>query len=72
MIVNGWEHGLQMFDNSTLMELGLPYPKDIEPQEEIVKWKKLVGKADKQVLKRFVMLRNPLKHYHKYETRTPY
>ncbi len=61
-----------MFDNSTLMELRLPYPKEIEPQEEPVKWEKLVGKADENVLKRFVMLRNPPKHYHKYETRTPY
>ncbi|KAJ8121495.1 hypothetical protein ONZ43_g2064 [Nemania bipapillata] len=68
----GWQDGLQMFDNDTLIGLGLPYPKDIEPQEENAKWEKLVHKADEQVLKRFVMLRNPPKHYHKYETRTPY
>ncbi|KAI6085551.1 flavin-binding monooxygenase-like protein-like protein [Hypoxylon rubiginosum] len=68
----GWKDGLGMFDNRTFMELGLPYPKDIEPQEESAKWEKLVGRADEQILKRFVMLRNPPKHYHKYETRTPY
>ncbi|KAI1416787.1 putative dimethylaniline monooxygenase [Hypoxylon sp. FL1857] len=68
----GWKCGLGMFDNRTLIELGLPYPKDIEPQEETAKWEKLVGKADEQILKRFVMLRNPPKHYHKYETCTPY
>ncbi|KAI1399400.1 putative dimethylaniline monooxygenase [Hypoxylon fuscum] len=68
----GWECGLDMFDNRTLMELGLPYPKDIEPQEETAKWEKLVGKADEQIIRRFVMLRIPPKHYHKYETRTPY
>lgn len=61
-----------MFDNSTLMALGLPYPKDIEPQEENAKWQKLVAEADEQVLRRFVLLRNLPKHYHKYESRTPY
>ncbi|KAF3071070.1 putative dimethylaniline protein [Daldinia childiae] len=61
----GWKSGLDMFENHTLMELGLPYPKDIEPQEVTAKWEKLVGKADEQVLRRFVMLRNPPKHYHK-------
>lgn len=68
----GWKRGLDMFDNSMLMALGLPYPKDIEPQEEAAKWQKLVAEADEQVLRRFVMLRNPPKHYHKYESRTPY
>ncbi|KAI4603057.1 monooxygenase [Pestalotiopsis sp. 9143b] len=68
----GWKHGLEMFDDSTLMALGLPFPKDIEPHEEATKWQKLVGEADEKVLKRFVMLRNPPEHYHKYETRTPY
>lgn len=68
----GWKNGLQMFDIDTLIKLGLPYPKDREPQEEAEKWEKLVSKADEQVLKRFVMLRNPPEHYHKYETRTPY
>lgn len=61
-----------MFDNETLMDLGLPVPKDIELQEETDKWAKLVAEADKQVLRRFIILRNPPKHYHKYETRTPY
>ncbi|KAI1148132.1 flavin-binding monooxygenase-like protein-like protein [Nemania diffusa] len=68
----GWQDGLRIFDNDTRIRLGLPFPKDIEPQEEAAKWEKLVRKADKQVLDRFVMLRNPPKHYHKYETRTPY
>lgn len=68
----GWKCGLDMFENSTLMELRLPYPKNIEPQKETAKWEKLVGQADEQILGRFVMLRNPPKHYHKYETRTPY
>ncbi|KAI1347163.1 flavin-binding monooxygenase-like protein-like protein [Xylaria sp. FL0043] len=68
----GWKRGLDMFDNHTLMALGLPYPKDIEPPEVTTKWEKLVVKADEEILKRFVMLRNPPKHYHKYETRTPY
>ncbi|KAI0165094.1 flavin-binding monooxygenase-like protein-like protein [Hypoxylon sp. FL1284] len=68
----GWEIGLDMFDNRTLMELGLPYPKEIELREETAKWEKLEGDVDKQILKRFGMLRNPPKHYHKYETRTPY
>ncbi|XXG94240.1 hypothetical protein Hte_000494 [Hypoxylon texense] len=68
----GWKGGLDMFKDRTLMELGLPYPKDIEPQEETAKWEKLVGRADEQILRRFVMLRNPPKHCHKYETRTPY
>lgn len=69
----GWKHGLEMFDTSTLMELGLPYPKETEPQEATAKWERLVGKADEEILKRFVMLRTPPKHYyHKPETRTPY
>ena len=55
-----------------LMDLRLPYPKDIETQEENAKWEKLVGKADEQVLERFVMLRNPPKHYHRYENWTLY
>ena len=62
----GWECGLDMFENDTLMELGLPYPKSIEPREETAKWEKLVGKADEQILSRFIMLRNPPKHYHRY------
>ncbi|KAI1177388.1 hypothetical protein F4777DRAFT_541866 [Nemania sp. FL0916] len=68
----GWTRGLEMFDNSTLMDLGLPYPKDLESPEETSKWEKLVGKADEQILKRFVMLQHPPKHYHKYESSTPY
>ncbi|KAF7535306.1 hypothetical protein G7054_g5505 [Neopestalotiopsis clavispora] len=68
----GWRHGLDMFDNDTLKALGLPFPKDIEPQEQTTKWEKLEGEADEVVLRRFVMLRNPPKHYHKYEDRTPY
>ncbi|KAI1079626.1 putative dimethylaniline monooxygenase [Whalleya microplaca] len=68
----GWKLGLDIFENSTLIELGLPYAKDLEPQEETAKWEKLVGKADEEILSRFVMLRSPPKHYHKYETRTPY
>ena len=68
----GWECGLDMFENDTLMELGLPYPKSIEPREETTKWETLVDKADEQILSRFVMLRNPPRHYHRYETRTPY
>ncbi|KAJ2998277.1 hypothetical protein NUW58_g369 [Xylaria curta] len=67
-----WESRFEMFENSTLLELGLPYPKNIEPQKETAKWDKLVGNADEQILKRFVMLGNPLKYYYKYETRTPY
>jgi dimethylaniline monooxygenase (N-oxide forming) len=61
-----------MFEHSTLRDLGLPYPKIIEPQEETAKWDKLVSKADERILRRFVMLRNPPKHYHRYESRTPY
>ncbi|KAF2866565.1 flavin-binding monooxygenase-like protein-like protein [Massariosphaeria phaeospora] len=68
----GWKCGLDMFEIDTLIDLGLPYPKDIEPREETTKWEKLVSEADSQVLKRFVMLRNPPKHYHKPEHRTPY
>lgn len=54
------------------MELGLPYPKSAELPQEAAKWQKLVGKADEEVLRRFVMLRHPPEHYHIYETRTPY
>jgi len=68
----GWKRGLEMFDNNTLRELGLPYPNDVEPPEETAKWEKLVGDADEKVLKRFVMLRTPPKHYHRPEHRTPY
>ncbi|KAH9904694.1 putative dimethylaniline monooxygenase [Xylariomycetidae sp. FL2044] len=69
----GWKKGLDdMFDNNTRRQLGLPHPKDAEPREETAKWEKLVAEADEQILRRFVMLRNPPKHYHKYETRTPY
>jgi dimethylaniline monooxygenase (N-oxide forming) len=68
----GWKRGLHMFDNDTLKELGLPYPKELESQEEKAKWEKLLGEADEQALQRFVVLRNPPKHYHKYEQRTPY
>lgn len=38
-----------MFENRTLMELGLPYPKDIESQEGAAKWETLVGKVDEQI-----------------------
>lgn len=68
----GWRDGLDMFDHDTLRALGLPFPKTIETQEETAKWEKLVGDADELVLRRFVMLRNPPKHYHKYDDRTPY
>jgi dimethylaniline monooxygenase (N-oxide forming) len=68
----GWKRGLDKFENSTLIELRLPFPKDIEPQEETAKWEKLVGEADERVLKRFIMLKNPPEHYHKPEHRTPY
>ncbi|KAI0144368.1 flavin-binding monooxygenase-like protein-like protein [Xylariaceae sp. FL1272] len=68
----GWKRGLDMFEDSTLMDLGLPFPKDMESQEDTSKWEKLVNEADEKILKRFVMLRNPPKHYHKQETRTPY
>ncbi|KAI1335895.1 putative dimethylaniline monooxygenase [Xylariaceae sp. FL0016] len=68
----GWKRGLDMFDDQTRMELGLPYPQSQEPREEAAKWDKLVGDADVEILKLFIMLRNPPKHYHKYETRTPY
>ncbi|KAF2016942.1 flavin-binding monooxygenase-like protein-like protein [Aaosphaeria arxii CBS 175.79] len=68
----GWQSGLGVFDNTTLKDLGLPFPKDVESQEESSKWAKLEAEADEEVLKRFVMLRNPPKHYHKYEDRTPY
>lgn len=68
----GWKRGLNMFENNMLRDLGLPYPKDVEPPMETAKWEKLVGEADARVLSRFVMLRNPPKHYRKYESRTPY
>ncbi|KAI8963254.1 hypothetical protein F5Y11DRAFT_365386 [Daldinia sp. FL1419] len=55
----GWKDGLRIFDSDTLMELGLPYPKGIEPQEETAKWEELVDKAEEKVLERFVMLRRP-------------
>jgi hypothetical protein len=54
------------------MELGLPYPKDQEPQETRAKWEKLELEADEVVLKRFPILKDPPPHYHKPETRTPY
>jgi dimethylaniline monooxygenase (N-oxide forming) len=68
----GWQRGLHMFDNATLQSLGLPYPKATESPSETAKWDKLVGAADAQVLKRFIMLRNPPAHYRKPEHRTPY
>ncbi|KAK8041074.1 hypothetical protein PG994_014081 [Apiospora phragmitis] len=61
-----------MFDEKTRMELGLPFPKSAEPPQETAKWQKLIGEADNEVLRRFVMLRHPPEHYHRYETRTPY
>ncbi|KAK8102081.1 flavin-binding monooxygenase-like protein-like protein, partial [Apiospora sp. TS-2023a] len=64
--------GLDMFDETLCMGLGLPYPKSAEPPEETAKWQKLVGEADAEVLRRFVMLRHPPEHHHIYETRTPY
>ncbi|KAK7917792.1 flavin-binding monooxygenase-like protein-like protein [Apiospora marii] len=64
--------GLDMFDESTRMQLGLPYPKSSEPAQETAKWQKLVGEADEEVLRRFIMLRHPPDHYHIHETRTPY
>ncbi|KAK8037662.1 dimethylaniline monooxygenase [Apiospora marii] len=63
---------LDMFDESTRMELGLPYPKSSEPAQQTAKWQKLVGEADEEVLRRFIMLRHPPDHYHIHETRTPY
>jgi dimethylaniline monooxygenase (N-oxide forming) len=68
----GWKRGLDMFDDSLRRELGLPYSKSLETQEDAAHWEKLVGEADSEVLKRFIMLRNPPEHHHVYEHRTPY
>jgi dimethylaniline monooxygenase (N-oxide forming) len=56
-----------MCENNTLMELGLPFPKHIELEEETAKWEKLVGETDEQMFERFIMLRSPPKHFHKVE-----
>ncbi|KAK7972510.1 hypothetical protein PG988_006644 [Apiospora saccharicola] len=72
LLGTGWKHGFDMFDENTRIELGLPYPKSAELPQEAAKWQKLVGEADEEVLRRFVMLRDPPEHYHIYETRTPY
>ncbi|KAK8091771.1 hypothetical protein PG997_002132 [Apiospora hydei] len=72
LLGTGWKDGLEMFDERVRMELGLPFPKAMEKPEETAKWYKLVSEADEEILRRFVMLRHPPKHYHRYETRTPY
>ncbi|KAI1265485.1 putative dimethylaniline monooxygenase [Xylariaceae sp. FL1019] len=68
----GWKDKVGLFDDDTRMRLGLPYPKSSEPQEERAKWEKLLGDADEKILKRFVMLRTPPKHYLKQATCTPH
>ncbi|KAF2117286.1 putative dimethylaniline monooxygenase [Lophiotrema nucula] len=68
----GWQEGLEMFENDLLKDLGLPYPKESESPESASKWEKLVGDADEQVLRRFIMLRNPPNYHHVYRDLTPY
>jgi dimethylaniline monooxygenase (N-oxide forming) len=68
----GWTGGFYMFDDELRKELGLPYSKDLEDQDSIDHWEKLVAEADEEMLKRFIMLRNPPEHHHIYEQRTPY
>jgi hypothetical protein len=68
----GWRRGLHMFDDNLKQELGLPYLKSLETQKDAAHWEKLVGDADAEVLKRFIMLRNPPEHHHVYEQHTPY
>lgn len=61
-----------LFGASAQIDYQTAHLKDEDAQEVTAKWEKLVGRADEQVLRLFVMLRNPPKHYHKYEPRTPY
>jgi hypothetical protein len=35
-----------MFDDNTLMELRLPFPNDIEPEEGSANWEKLLGETN--------------------------
>lgn len=72
LLGTGWKQGLDIFDNELRISLGLPFDKKLETDESRAKWEKLVAEADEDVVKRFRMLRNPPKHHHIYEQRTPY
>ncbi|KAF2708716.1 flavin-binding monooxygenase-like protein-like protein [Pleomassaria siparia CBS 279.74] len=68
----GWERGLDVFDNDLRMQLGIPYPKSLEPHETTSKWKSLVQDADKSMLDKYIILGSPPPHSQLPESRTPY
>jgi dimethylaniline monooxygenase (N-oxide forming) len=70
----GWHRGLDMFSDDLKIQLGLPYPKslDAEPLEGSSKWAELIASADKAIINRFHILRNPPPHPHIESQSTPY
>jgi dimethylaniline monooxygenase (N-oxide forming) len=69
----GWKPALDMFDQETLIQLGLPYPLEQQPPEVAEKWVKLEKEADQKVLKSLPLLANPPENYYrKANPSTPY
>lgn len=68
----GWQRGLDMFSDDLKIELGLPYPKELESPESIMKWEGLVADADKGVCDQFHLLKDPPRHPYIEEHQTPY
>jgi dimethylaniline monooxygenase (N-oxide forming) len=68
----GYERDFSHFTIKQRKDLGLPYPKSLEDPVTNKKWEDLVHTADKQILSRFMILRDPPPHTHLGESRTPY
>jgi hypothetical protein len=69
----GWKRQVDLFrPEEKALDLGLPYPKEIEPREIEGYWEKLVMEADERILKKFVILRQPPTHPQKRQSNTPY
>jgi dimethylaniline monooxygenase (N-oxide forming) len=70
----GWQRGLDIFSDELKVQLGLPYPKELDSisSKETAKWEQLVADADKNIYNRFHILRSPPPHPHIEESRTPY
>jgi len=69
----GWMRQADLFHPEGIaLELSLPYPENLEPWEMRKRWEKLVMDADKEILQRFIILREPPRHYRKRQNNTPY
>ncbi|PVH98330.1 flavin-binding monooxygenase-like protein-like protein [Periconia macrospinosa] len=68
----GWIPSLQFFDNTQLLNLGLPTPLGSEPSKELQHWERLFQEADQNICTKFPLLANPPKHPHQKASTTPY